>query len=51
MNREEDAIYYQRRAQQERQRAESASDAAVQSVHRTLAHEYERRRYGGQPVR
>ena len=48
MNREEDVLYYVRRAQEERARAESASDPAAQSVHRTLADEYQRRVGGSQ---
>lgn len=42
MNREDDQIYYQRRARQERERAEHAADKAIGSVHRRLAAEYER---------
>ena len=43
MNREDDELYYARRARQERERAERAVDAGISSVHRTLAAEYERR--------
>jgi hypothetical protein len=43
MNRDDDQIYYQRRARQERERAERSSDSAISSVHRKLASEYERR--------
>lgn len=43
MNREDDELYYARRAKQERERAERAADSAISSVHRTLAAEYERR--------
>lgn len=50
MNRDDDERYFERRAQQERERAEAANDAAVQSVHRMLADEYERRIGGGRTM-
>lgn len=42
----EDRIYYARRAMQERDRAECSGEAAIASVHRKLAEEYEGRARG-----
>ncbi|RYD64381.1 MAG: hypothetical protein EOP58_09655 [Sphingomonadales bacterium] len=46
MDRDDDSTFFIRRAHQERERAEAASDPAIASVHRTLAAEYERRIQG-----
>ncbi|MDF7773643.1 hypothetical protein P1X14_00155 [Sphingomonas sp. AOB5] len=43
MTTEQDGEYYERRARQERERAERTGNAAVQKVHRQLADAYERR--------
>lgn len=48
MNREDDELYYARRARQERERAAAASDAAIGTVHSRLAEEYDRRIQGDQ---
>jgi len=49
MNREEDRIYFTRRAQQERTRAEQCANPAIGRVHGMLAAEYERRIAPEQP--
>jgi len=43
MKSDSDSLYYARRAQIERARAETSKDSAAASAHSTMAAEYERR--------
>jgi hypothetical protein len=46
MNRNDDRLYYSRRAATERARADASTDTSVALVHRAMAAEYERRAQG-----
>lgn len=47
---EDDVRYFQRRAQEERQRAQEAADKCAKQAHLRIANEYERIAREGNPV-
>lgn len=47
---EEDRVYFERRRDEERRRAQNASDLAVAGIHSRMADEYDRRLHRGKQV-